>query len=123
MKPHDKPSTRLKFWSLAVCSLLVVSAAVYAYEKRSFETTKWSAEKDNCFGNNVRAGMLEAARQQLKVGMPKQEVLQLFGPPDTSSQSSISYCFGRSTYSVDYENWQIFFDKKEQFLSEKMVRS
>jgi hypothetical protein len=106
-----------------VCSFLAVSVAVYGCENRSFQTVKWSAEKDNCFGNNARAGMLEAARQQLKVGMPKQEVLQLFGPPDTSSQSSISYCLGRSTYSVDYENWQIFFDKKGQFLSEKMVRS
>jgi len=77
-----------------------------------FDATDWKAQHDEDFdGDNPRAGMVgELQRDHLVEGLPRDEVHDLLGPPESVLGDTDLYELGRSATGVDYEQLAIVYE-------------
>jgi hypothetical protein len=77
-----------------------------------FSVQRWQAERGHVDERtSPRAAMLEALeREHLRRGMPREEVRQLLGEPDSATAAADEYDLGGSPVGVTLESYVIAYD-------------
>lgn len=88
----------------------------------SFDTSRWVAEKGNFDRASARDDLMPAAVKQLRVGMTRDEVLRLFGEPDSRDEDTFSYYLGRDRLGMHFSAWDVHFDAQGRVHSHQRRR-
>lgn len=96
--------------AIMVGAAVALSAGGYMAIAGGFDQQKWKAEKGNTSHKNPRIGMVSDAEKVLRLGMKRDEVIQLLGEPDRDQTNTLEYDIGASPYGIDYELFVLEFD-------------
>lgn len=85
---------------------------------KKFDSEIWLANAGNEEKDNPRAEMIsELIDEVLKVGMTRDEVIKLLGPPDSTRDTRELYDIGRSPWGVDLEYLAIDYEDDKLVLA------
>ncbi|PPU68922.1 outer membrane protein assembly factor BamE [Xanthomonas pisi] len=78
---------------------------------QDFDATAWKSQRGVAFEDNTRIYMTEALKQVIHVGMRREDVIALLGPPDYTEKGEITstdaYYLGISPYAADTQEYDI----------------
>ena len=74
-----------------------------------FDSAAWKSQRGVATQQNQRGAMLSSAENAVRVGMPRDEVIQLLGEADSSDAATgiDTYELGVARYGVDEEFFEI----------------
>jgi hypothetical protein len=78
-------STSRTFWLVLSLSFITAIAGC-AMQSEKFDSAAWKSERGMSEADMTRVGMLSKLEKELKPGMPREDVLELLGPPDDSTK-------------------------------------
>lgn len=95
----------------ALLFLLTSLTACAMQNNQEFDTHAWKSQRGIDFEKNQRIHMMEAVKGVIHVGMRREDVLTLLGPPDYSEDgtntSTDVYYLGISPYAGDTQEYDI----------------
>lgn len=107
-----KMRSRCMIGTMSASFLLLNSLTACAMQSsQELDTASWKSQRGVDFEKNNRIHMMEAVKGVIHVGMSKNDVLTLLGPPDYSedgeSTSTDVYYLGISPYAGDTQEYDI----------------
>lgn len=107
-RAHSRAARAIAFAAL----LLLTSLTACAMQTtQDFDSTAWKSQRGVAFEDNTRIYMTGALKQVIHVGMRRDDVIVLLGPPDymkeSETTSTDAYYLGISPYAADTEKYII----------------
>ncbi|MCL1551866.1 hypothetical protein [Xanthomonas nasturtii] len=97
--------------ALAVLLFLTPLAACTMQTTQDFDAAMWKSQRGVDFEDNKRIYMVGALKQVIHVGMRREDVIALLGPPDYTKESETTstdaYYLGISPFAADTEKYTI----------------
>ena len=120
--------------SIAVAAIVLAVAVFFldeqvAADDPAFDSAAWRAgaldvSPDNfSSSDNPRYHLAGALMEEhLQPGMPRHDVLELLGPPDSVQDGSLHYVIGTNPYHIDPDAVVISFDDDHRLVESRIVQ-
>jgi hypothetical protein len=87
-----------------------------------FDSDAWKAQKGAKITENRRAALVPALEREMRVGMTRNEVRELLGEPDSTTDRSDTYRLGVAPFGIDPEFYRITYDAQGRVTTFRLIR-